>query len=357
MNLAALWDLPLCFFIENNGYAVATTLAEETRETRLSSRGLAYGIPACASTAWTRSPCAWRRAWRSTRMRVGQGAGDHRGRGLPLLPPWRRAAGQRLRLPEQGRGSGVARARPDRALAARDDRAPLAHRGRERRAPRARRAGGDARRGGPAHRAGRRQAPHRPVLWPRPEFRDEGLRGDLAEFAGARFEELRDATGASSARSSSSTPSPQVMGRAHGDRTSASSCLGEDIHRLKGGTNGATRGLAARFPDRIVPTPIAEQGFVGLAGGVAMEGTLPAGRRVHVPGLLAGRGRPGLQPDRQGAPHVRRRDARCRWSLRTKCAHRHRLRLAAFDGPGRAVRDVARAGASSRRRRRSTTSA
>ena len=50
-------------------------------------------------------------------------------------------------------------------------------------------------------------------------------------------------------------------------------CLGEDIHRLKGGTNGATRGLAARFPDRIIPTPIAEQGFSGLAGGVAMEGT------------------------------------------------------------------------------------
>jgi len=50
-------------------------------------------------------------------------------------------------------------------------------------------------------------------------------------------------------------------------------CLGEDIHRLKGGTNGATRGLATRFPDRIIPTPIAEQGFSGLAGGVAMEGT------------------------------------------------------------------------------------
>jgi 2-oxoisovalerate dehydrogenase E1 component len=49
--------------------------------------------------------------------------------------------------------------------------------------------------------------------------------------------------------------------------------MGEDIHRLKGGTNGATRGLAAQFPDRIVPTPISEQGFAGLAGGVAMEGT------------------------------------------------------------------------------------
>ena len=46
MNLAALWSLPICFFIENNQYAVSTTIGEETRETRLSSRGLAYGIPA-----------------------------------------------------------------------------------------------------------------------------------------------------------------------------------------------------------------------------------------------------------------------------------------------------------------------
>ena len=45
LNLAALYDLPLCFFIENNGYAVSTTLEEQARETRMSSRGLGFGIP------------------------------------------------------------------------------------------------------------------------------------------------------------------------------------------------------------------------------------------------------------------------------------------------------------------------
>jgi len=48
--------------------------------------------------------------------------------------------------------------------------------------------------------------------------------------------------------------------------------LGEDIHRLKGGTNGATRGLAAAFPDRVLGTPISEAAFAGLGGGVAMDG-------------------------------------------------------------------------------------
>lgn len=48
--------------------------------------------------------------------------------------------------------------------------------------------------------------------------------------------------------------------------------LGEDIHRLKGGTNGATRGLADAFRDRVLGTPISENAFAGLAGGIAMDG-------------------------------------------------------------------------------------
>jgi 2-oxoisovalerate dehydrogenase E1 component len=45
MNLAAAWSLPLLFFVENNRYAVATTVEESTREARLSGRGPGFGIP------------------------------------------------------------------------------------------------------------------------------------------------------------------------------------------------------------------------------------------------------------------------------------------------------------------------
>jgi len=48
--------------------------------------------------------------------------------------------------------------------------------------------------------------------------------------------------------------------------------LGEDIHRLNGGTNGATKGLAAKYPGRILGTPISENAFAGLGGGMAMDG-------------------------------------------------------------------------------------
>src|SRR5450756_2236347 len=43
-NLASAWHLPICFFIENNLYAVSTTVAEATGEPRLSARGLGFNI-------------------------------------------------------------------------------------------------------------------------------------------------------------------------------------------------------------------------------------------------------------------------------------------------------------------------
>ena len=48
--------------------------------------------------------------------------------------------------------------------------------------------------------------------------------------------------------------------------------LGEDVHRLNGGTNGATRGLREAFPDRVLGTPISENAFTGLGGGIALDG-------------------------------------------------------------------------------------
>jgi 2-oxoisovalerate dehydrogenase E1 component len=48
--------------------------------------------------------------------------------------------------------------------------------------------------------------------------------------------------------------------------------MGEDVHRLNGGTNGATRGLVEAYPDRVLGTPISENAFTGLGGGVALDG-------------------------------------------------------------------------------------
>ena len=44
-NLAGAWKVPICFFVENNHYAVSTTPEEATGEPRLSSRGLGFALP------------------------------------------------------------------------------------------------------------------------------------------------------------------------------------------------------------------------------------------------------------------------------------------------------------------------
>ena len=48
--------------------------------------------------------------------------------------------------------------------------------------------------------------------------------------------------------------------------------MGEDVHRLNGGSRGATKGLKEKFDERVLGTPISEAAFSGLGGGLALDG-------------------------------------------------------------------------------------
>ncbi len=45
LNVAAVWQLPVVFVIENNGYGLSTPASKQYRCEKLSDRGLGYGIP------------------------------------------------------------------------------------------------------------------------------------------------------------------------------------------------------------------------------------------------------------------------------------------------------------------------
>lgn len=269
LNLAALYNLPICFFIENNQYAVSTTLAEEARETRMSSRGLGFGIPSFRVDGM--NPIAVRAATNKVvqLLRAGKGPAVlevesyryyHHGGGLPGS-----AFGYRSKEEEAAARERDPLAQMEREMMSRDW---LDEEGLNAIQQSAKTAATTAS-AKLTEPAGSKRIII-PSLWPDVSFRDQGLRGDLSEFDGINFVEQESFSGELvEVKLIESIASVMVRRMETDDRYFV---MGEDIHKLRGGTNGATKGIPDRWPDRCIPTPIAEHGFVGLCGGVAMDG-------------------------------------------------------------------------------------
>ncbi|WP_454724521.1 MULTISPECIES: alpha-ketoacid dehydrogenase subunit alpha/beta [Cupriavidus] len=273
MNLAAAWKLPLCFFIENNRYAVSTTVEESTAEPRLSARGLGFNIP-----SWKVDGMDPLAVWLATQealahMRAGRGPtvieADlyrffHQNGPFPGS-----AFGYRSKEEEQQWRARdpldlMARRMQERKLISADEIATL----RERVRQAMREAAAALTEADPSGKAGKRRI--RPELWPSPDFRDVGIRGDLSELDGLRCEEEAGFAGKLASRKFIDVVADVMHRRMETDPSVV--VMGEDVHRLKGGTNGATRGLRDSFPDRVLGTPISENAFVGLGGGLALDG-------------------------------------------------------------------------------------
>ncbi|HHL42595.1 MAG TPA: MFS transporter, partial [Hellea balneolensis] len=270
MNLAAAWKLPLCFFIENNQYAVSTNVSEATGEPRLSARGPGFGMPAYRVDGM--DPLAVMLAMDKAleHMRAGHG---------PVLieADTYRFTHQAGALPGSAFGY---RTKEEEALwNARDPLDMMAkkmsalglikQKDVENLRVRAQEAMNDvvSKLTEDADGKGRQIIPS---LWPDAHTRMQGIRGDLSELAGTQAKELEDFGNNVEARKFITVIAKVMDARmAEDDRIFT---LGEDVHNMKGGTNGATKGLVEKYPGRILGTPIAEEAFCGLAGGVAMDG-------------------------------------------------------------------------------------
>ena len=270
MNLAAAWRLPLCFFVENNRYAVSTTVEESTAEPRLSARGLGFSIPSWKVDGM--DPLAVFLAMEEALALMRDGGGP-----TLIEADVYRFFHQNGPLP--GSAFGYRTKEEEAAWRARD---PLDRVARE---------AADRQIIGEAGIQGLRESAVAmmdeiageltevaggtrrivPSLWPDVSFRDFGIRGDMSEFVGVRTEELESFGGDITTEATFVDTIAAVMHRRM-SQDPRIVIFGEDIHRLKGGTNGATRGLYQTFPDRVIGTPICENAFAGLAGGVAMDG-------------------------------------------------------------------------------------
>jgi 2-oxoisovalerate dehydrogenase E1 component len=270
-NLAAAWKLPVCFFIENNQYAVSTTVGEATGEPRLSARGPGFGIASWRVDGMDTLAVHLAMQEAVAHMRAGNGptvveadtyryfhqngpfpGSAFRYRTKDEEEAWRRRDPIEQVAGHLERRGIVTRERLDEAVAA--ARALLAEAGDVLLEP------------VPGGKPGQRQI--KPAEWPDPAFVDVGVRGDLSEFDGARYAEAGEVA-VQDMKFIDAVAG--VMGRRM-ETDERVVVLGEDVHRLNGGTNGATRGLKDRFPDRVLGTPISENAFTGLGGGIAMDG-------------------------------------------------------------------------------------
>ncbi|WFE56421.1 alpha-ketoacid dehydrogenase subunit alpha/beta [Micromonospora sp. WMMD712] len=271
-NLAAAWRLPLCFFVENNHYAVSTTVEESTAEPRLSARGPGFGIRSYRVDGMNVLAVYLAMREAVEHMRAGGGPtlveADvyryyHQNGPFP-------GSAFRYRT-RQEEDSWRARDPIDQLeghLARRGILSPEQQRAAVARAKQLLADSGDlllepAPGGKPQERR------IRPAEWPDPAFVDVGVRGDLSEFATARTVD-RDSYGATAPVKFIDAVAGVMDRRMAADERVV--VLGEDVHRLAGGTNGATRGLAERYPDRVLGTPISENAFAGLGGGLALDG-------------------------------------------------------------------------------------
>ena len=270
MNLAGAWRLPVCFFVENNLYAVSTRADEITADPRFSVRGQGFGIPSWRVDGMDPLAVHLAMTEAAERMRAGDGPtvieaqvyrfyhqnGSYPGSAFGYRTKEEEAA-WRARDPLEL----VATRMIERGLLTREEVDEL------RRA--AQRAMTDATgrllEADPDDTGTRRI---RPDLWPEAGFVNVGVRGDASELEGLPAAPV----GAPTRTAKFVDVVAQVMDRRMTqDRRIV--VLGEDVHRLNGGTNGATKGLVrAHGEERVLGTPISENAFTGLAGGLALDG-------------------------------------------------------------------------------------
>jgi len=270
LNLAGLWRLPILYFIENNGYAVATRAADASSITDLSLRAAAYNMKGRIVDG--DDVVAIYEATRDAAESIRKGEGPfiveakcyrhfhHAGDQPGSVYGYRDKDEEAVWL-EKDPVKSLPRALIDHGILKESDISRIGDLAKE-----------------AVNQAlefcteGKERCQVREELWPDPATADIGVRSDGKELEGLpyrereeheEFQELSYSDGIARVTGHWLEKDDKVM------------VFGEEIANFGGGAYGATSELPGRFPDRVINTPISEAGFLGLSCGASMTGLKP----------------------------------------------------------------------------------
>jgi 2-oxoisovalerate dehydrogenase E1 component len=263
----------VCFFVENNGYAVSTPVSSSTAEPRLSARGLGMNIPSWRVDGM--DPLAVHTAMSEALEHMRSGGGPtiveaevyrffHQNGPYPGSAFGYRTKDEETTWRARDPLDLLRRHALRRGLVTEDELADAHREVTEELA----RIVDDLVEPMPGGKPGQRRI--RGDRWPDPGFVDVGIRGDLSELEGSRYAEP-DTLGSDVGDRRFIDVVSEVMARRM-EEDPRIVVLGEDVDGLKGGTNGATRKALEKFPERVLGTPISENAFAGMGGGMALDG-------------------------------------------------------------------------------------
>jgi 2-oxoisovalerate dehydrogenase E1 component len=271
LNLAAVWKLPIVYFIENNLYAVATSIKWTSVLENLSDKASAYGIDACVvdgmnplavmlaakdATEYVRSrnvPFVIEAKCYRYLHHAGSNPGSAYGyRTKDEEKQWQQHDPY-IAFPKHLVSYGIISQSQVDLLCAKA--VSVVQKAVER-----------------CTNLKNGKLSVKEELWPKPDSIQTGLKSDASEFNGVKFNEIEDF--------------PEFETKTYVEAIAAATgrwlekdrnvfVLGEEVANFGGGPYQATKGLLEKFSGRILNTPISECGFSGLAGGAAMSGLRP----------------------------------------------------------------------------------
>jgi len=270
-NMASLWDIPVVYFVENNFYAVGTSVEVSSCVGDLAQRSVSYGIDSLivdgmdplsvylamrkVTEDMRQAPYPffieaktyrhYHHAGRLAGSAFGYRSKEEEAEWLQKDPiatfPQRVMQRGLLTAEENEKLKAMSRSSIDQALAFCTE-----------------------------EKEGKRYIPA--SKWPTPESLVEHVRSAKDVFAGVQFKEKEDVAQFTKMSYVEAIAGVTLRSMERDERVIV---LGEEVANLRGGAYQATRGIKERFPERIFNTPISETGFVGIGGGAASVGMHP----------------------------------------------------------------------------------